>query len=215
MPWFVSSRSRVLLGLGLVGFVCFWMLRLSGAPELHSTVPVVTVPEELPVATTTPVEIIPVGPILEAARPVSLEIPALSLSVPFSAPLGLAASGEIAVPEDYDSVGWYEYSPTPGELGPAVVLGHVDSVSGPAVFFSLGQLQPGDEITITREDGSRARFAVEALERYEQSDFPTEKVYGNIDHAGLRLITCSGIFERGAARYTHNLVVYARLLPEA
>ncbi len=152
-----------------------------------------------------------VGPVLPEAIPVSIRIPRLALETTFSEMLGLLATGEIAVPQDYDTVGWYGYGPTPGELGPAVVLGHVDSVSGPAVFFSLGQLEAGDEIFIDRSDGTTATFVVTELERPAQQAFPTARVYGDIDHAGLRLITCSGTFIRGQQRYTHNLIVYARL----
>ncbi len=153
--------------------------------------------------------------VLVESTPVRLRIPRIELDVPFVAPLGLAQNGEVEVPTSFTEVGWYKYSPTPGELGPSVVLGHVDSVSGPAVFYSLGQVEVGDEILVEREDASIARFVVERLERYEQVEFPTESVYGNIDHAGIRLITCSGTFDRDRDRYTHNLVVYGRLVTEA
>lgn len=146
--------------------------------------------------------------------PIRLRIPAIAIDAPFADPLGLAQNGEVEVPNGYEEVGWYKHGPTPGELGPAVVLGHVDSVAGPAVFYSLGQLSLGDEIEIEREDGSIAVFEVTALERYAQDDFPTELVYGNIDHAGLRLVTCTGVFDRGVRRYSHNLVVYAALKSE-
>lgn len=152
------------------------------------------------------------GSILAKSVPLSLRIPKLSIDVPFAEPLGLLENGEVAVPERTDAVGWYQYGPTPGELGPAVVLGHVDSYLGPAVFFYLGQLEPGDSIFIDREDGVTAEFMVTELARYEQSDFPAALVYGDIEYAGLRLITCSGTYDRGTERYTHNLVVYAKLV---
>lgn len=152
------------------------------------------------------------GPILEVSRPNRLVIPKIKLDTNFTEPLGLTESGEVGVPDTYTDVGWYKYSPTPGALGPAVILGHVDSYTGPAVFFSLGQLSPGDDIFVDREDGSRAHFQVMYFERYEQVEFPTEKVYGNIDYAGLRLITCTGTFDKGKQRYSHNLVVYAKLV---
>ncbi len=149
---------------------------------------------------------------LSAAEPVRLAIPKIDVDVAFETPLGLEESGEIEVPEAYDRVAYYKYGPTPGELGPAVVLGHVDSFEGPAVFFSLGQLKPGDQITVTRADGSLAIFAVEALERHPQSGFPTVQVYGDLDHAGLRLITCTGTYDHGTLRYSHNLIVFAKLV---
>jgi len=154
----------------------------------------------------------PNGPALAEAMPTKLTIPKLKIEATFEEPLGLTAEGAIEVPDSYTQVGWYKHGPTPGEYGPAVILGHVDSVSGPAVFFPLGQLEAGDDIIIDRADGSVAHFKVEKLERYEQVAFPTAKVYGDIDHAGLRLITCSGTFKKGEQRYTHNLVVYAKLV---
>jgi sortase (surface protein transpeptidase) len=149
---------------------------------------------------------------LQKSKPVLLRIPKISLEATFESPLGLAQDGSIAVPEGFDTVGWYTYGPTPGELGPAVVLGHVDSIDGPAVFFSLGQLEVGDEVFVMREDGSEAKFVVERKERYPQSEFPTKEVYGDISYPGLRLVTCSGIYNKGEQRYTHNLVVYGRLV---
>ncbi len=148
---------------------------------------------------------------MSAAQPTRLRIPALAIDVPFSEPLGVTVEGEIEVPQAYDSVGWYRFGPTPGEVGPAVVLGHVDSYEGPAVFFSLGQLTPGDDIYIDREDGSVAHFIVMELSRHEQSEFPTRAVYGDIPYAGLRLITCTGTYQHSVERYTHNLVVFAKL----
>ncbi|MEN9920966.1 MAG: hypothetical protein RL538_859 [Candidatus Parcubacteria bacterium] len=152
------------------------------------------------------------GETLPESLPVKLMIPSINLSSEFEAPLGLQKDGEIEVPKGYEKVGYYKHGPTPGELGPAVILGHVDSVDGPAVFFSLGQLKEGDEIRVERADGTIAVFAVTEMERLPQSNFPTRKVYGDIDHAGLRLITCTGTYERDKLRYTHNLIVYAKLL---
>ena len=151
------------------------------------------------------------GATLARSLPTRIKIPRLKLDVPFSQPLGLSQNGEVDVPKDYASVGYYKNGPTPGELGPAVVLGHVDSYQGPAVFFSLGQLKEGDEINIERADGTVATFAVTEMERNEQSNFPTQKVYGNLNYAGLRLITCTGIYSHDQKRYSHNLIVYAKL----
>jgi sortase (surface protein transpeptidase) len=140
-----------------------------------------------------------------------LSIPSVNISAPFEAPLGLTERGTVAIPEAYTTVGWYKYGPTPGALGPSVVLGHVDSVDGPAVFFSLGQVNIGDNILIDREDGSTVVFEITELERIRQGDFPTQKVYGNIPYAGIRLITCTGIYDKGVQRYSHNLIVYGTL----
>ena len=152
------------------------------------------------------------GRILSESAPTRLRIPTIKIDASF-VELGLAADNTIQVPKSFTEVGWYTHGPTPGELGPAIVLGHVDSrLLGPAVFFYLGQLKPGDMVEIDREDGSTAVFRVDKLEKYSQDDFPAELVYGNIDHAGLRLITCSGTYDRAEKRYDQNLVVYASLV---
>lgn len=152
------------------------------------------------------------GQILSKSVPTRLRIPAIKVDASF-VELGLAADKTIEVPKSFTEVGWYIHGPTPGELGPAIVLGHVDSrVLGAAVFFYLGQLKPGDTIEIDRKDGSTAVFRVDELDRYSQDDFPTDLVYGNINHAGLRLITCTGAYDRQAKKYDRNLVVYASLI---
>lgn len=155
--------------------------------------------------------IVPQGPILPRSAPVGISIPTLNLSAEFESPLGLNEDETIEVPEAYDTVAWYQFSPTPGELGPAVVLGHVDSHQGPAVFFKLKELKPGDEILIKRHDGKTAVFEVTALEKYEQAGFPSELVYSDINHSGLRLVTCTGLYNDYTQRYSHNLVVFAEL----
>jgi hypothetical protein len=100
-------------------------------------------------------------------RPTRLIVPRAQVDSTFVDPLGLLDSGEVAVPATYDQVGWYRYSPVPGNLGPSVILGHVDSVGGPAVFFSLGQLQTGDEVIVERDDGVSLVYAVTRNERYD------------------------------------------------
>ncbi len=149
---------------------------------------------------------------LSRELPTYIKIPSINVEAMFDVPLDLNPDQTITVPDDYDKVGWYKLGAAPGEMGTAAILGHVDSREGPAVFFSLGQLSPGDSIYITRADGSEAEFIVEYLERYKQEEFPTEKVYGQTSYPSLRLITCTGTFKKGEQRYTHNLVVYARLV---
>ena len=149
---------------------------------------------------------------LHASRPTRLIIPKLKIDAPFEI-LGLNADRTVGVPKEYDTVGWYSGSKTPGEIGPSVILGHVDSYKGPAVFFYLGRLDKGDRFTIRREDGSEAHFEIDSLDRYPQSDFPTDKVYGSIGFAGVRLITCSGKYDHATKRYSNNLVVYGHLVP--
>lgn len=146
-----------------------------------------------------------------SSKPVRIEIPSINLSAPFEEPLGILEDGTVEPPTQYTTVGWYKYGPTPGEQGPAVILGHVDSVSGPAVFFSLGQVPLGGKVLITREDGSIVTFTITKLERIEQDAFPTERVYGNTPDAQIRLITCTGTYDKGIRRYSHNLIMYGTL----
>lgn len=122
--------------------------------------------------------------------------------------LGLQQDRSLEVPTDFSLAGWFERGPSPGERGPAVIAGHVDSRSGPAVFYRLSELRPGDQILVDRADGTAAEFVVERTEQHPKADFPTDAVYGWVDHAGLRLITCGGSFDRDAEHYRDNLVVF-------
>ena len=114
------------------------------------------------------------------------------------------------VPQGAYPVGWYDGSPTPGELGPAVLAGHVDWEGEPGAFYGLRELVPGDTVVIDRADGTAATFRVDHVEEHSKDDFPTDQVYGDIDHAGLRLITCGGAFDEDTGEYLDNVVVYAR-----
>lgn len=120
--------------------------------------------------------------------------------------------GTIEVPTDYSQAGWYRLGPTPGELGPAVILGHVDSLKGPAVFYNLSSMRPGQTIDVTRVDNTVAHFRVDAINTYRRDQFPTDAVYGPINYAGLRLITCGGAYDKKAKAYESNVVVFATLI---
>jgi hypothetical protein len=152
--------------------------------------------------------------VLAPSDPVRLDIDAIGVHTSL-VQLGLNADGTVQVPsldteEEANQAGWYDGSPTPGELGPAVILGHVDSARfGRAVFYDLGALLPGDRLDVARADGSTVTFQVDSVSRYPKSAFPSDAVYGDIDHSGLRLITCGGVFDRNARSYTDNIVVYA------
>jgi sortase (surface protein transpeptidase) len=115
------------------------------------------------------------------------------------------------MPERYDITAWYTGSPTPGELGPAIIAGHVDSFKGTGIFFRLRELQPGDTVSVSRVDGTTATFKITSLEQYPKNSFPTQKVYGNITYAGIRLITCGGAFDSQTYEYTDNIVAYGEL----
>jgi sortase (surface protein transpeptidase) len=156
----------------------------------------------------------PSAPTLPPAQPTHVEIPAISVSSDLLQ-LGRNADGTVQVPPlaKDSKAGWYRYSPTPGELGPAVLLGHVDSAAyGPGVFFKLGALRAGDTVAVTRADHSVATFRVTRVASYPKDDFPTLAVYGNTDDAELRLITCGGAFDSSARSYLNNIVVYAVLV---
>jgi hypothetical protein len=153
------------------------------------------------------------GPILAASRPVSIRIPAIGVRSSLIE-VGLNADGSLQVPHgaNYQKAAWYRNSPTPGELGPSIIEGHVDSHRGPAVFFKLGDLRPGDKVDVARADGSTAQFAVRRVAEYPKEHFPTHAVYHNLDHAGLRLITCGGTFDHATGHYLNNIVAYAKLV---
>jgi hypothetical protein len=151
------------------------------------------------------------GPV---ALPVRISIAAIHVQSDLLS-LGQEADGSLAVPSPgphYDQAGWYQYSPRPGAVGPAVIVGHIDSRSGgPSVFFRLGELRPHDTIEVGRADGTTAVFVVAAVRRFHKSDFPTLLVYGNTAGPELRLITCGGPFDRATGHYLDNVVVTASL----
>jgi sortase (surface protein transpeptidase) len=126
-------------------------------------------------------------------------------------PLGLTTSGALEVPPNGFPAGWYTGSPAPGELGPAVIAGHVHWDGRPGVFYNLSQTRPGATITVRRVDGLTAVFVVTRVGDYAKAQFPTRAVYGNIPRAGLRLITCGG-FNQQTATYDDNIVVFAKLV---
>jgi hypothetical protein len=144
------------------------------------------------------------------AAPVRLVIPAIGVATPLVR-LGLEPGGGMAVPSDFGRAGWFAEGPAPGQVGPAVIAGHVDSRTGPAVFSRLRDLRPGDQIRVVRADGSRLRFVVEGARSYPKDGFPTDAVFGPVPAAALRLITCAGDFDRARGSYRDNLVVFARL----
>jgi sortase (surface protein transpeptidase) len=123
--------------------------------------------------------------------------------------LGLNDDRTLEVPKDYSETGWWSGGYAPGEPGPAVIAGHVDSKSGPAVFYELDELQLGDRVKVRRADGSVVTFAVERIERYPKDEFPTAAVYGRTPGPTLRLITCSGDFDESTGHYVDNTIVFA------
>ena len=150
----------------------------------------------------------PTRPARRVAAPVRVQIPSIGVDAPLIR-LGLDARGALEVPESFDVAGWWSGGTRPGERGPAVIAGHVDSKTGPAVFYGLGRLRRGDVVTVRRRDGSSVRFTVQGSARYGKTQFPTDRVYGPTRRPTLRLITCSGVFDRSSGHYLDNTVVYA------
>jgi hypothetical protein len=144
------------------------------------------------------------------SKPVRLEIPAIGVSTPLLR-LGLEPDGAMEVPGDFAPAGWFAEGPAPGQVGPSVIAGHVDSKTGPAVFYRLRDLRPGDPVLVERADGARLLFLVERSRSYPKTTFPTRDVFGPVPAAELRLITCGGEFDRARGSYRDNLVVFARL----
>jgi hypothetical protein len=145
--------------------------------------------------------------------PVRLRIPAIGVDTGLQR-LGRAQDGTVEVPtgrHQWEEAGWYEGGTRPGDPGSAVLLGHVDSRAGPAVFYRLRELRRGDEIRVVRADGSTVRFAVERVARYPKTRFPTDDVYYPALTPRLRLVTCGGSFDPAARSYRANVIVFARL----
>ncbi|MGW5608445.1 class F sortase [Streptomyces sp. NPDC003753] len=151
------------------------------------------------------------APALERSAPVRLRIPAIGVDTPVMR-LGLAQDGSVQVPPvtAHDRAGWYWHSPTPGQVGPSVILGHVTVGSyGDGVFRHLAELHRGDRIVVRLENGTAAVFTVSAVRTVAKADFPTEEVYGNVNRPELRLITCGG--PRTGDGYLDNVIVFAAL----
>lgn len=210
----VFSSAMVVTGVGLIG--------VASASQYHAPQP-----GKLATGHVNPYKYYPqdkvaseasllqtVGPVLARSDPLSISIPAIKVNSNLQY-LGRNANGTIQVPAPgpkYNEAAWYKYSPTPGEVGPSVIEGHIDSAAqGPSVFFELGALKPGDKIYVNLKDGTTAVFTVTAVRQYPKSAFPTSTVYGNTDFAALRLISCSGVFDHTTRSYLSDTVVFAAL----
>ena len=194
----------VLAGVLVLGAGTAGLLRATSRPDAPPPPPVAP-----PVAA-------PVGPIAAAVHsqaeavpaPATLTIPDIGVQTRL-VHLGLTAAGALAVPSSTAVAGWYTGSPRPGALGPAVIAGHIDSRTGPGVFFDLARLRPGEHVYVRRSDGTLAVFRVTAVQSYAKDRFPTLAVYGPTPDAELRLITCGGTFDPQLGSYLSNTVVYA------
>ena len=142
------------------------------------------------------------------ADPVRIRIPTIGVDASVQS-LTVDQNGVLPPPDTYDVTGWWREGPEPGERGPAVIAGHVDSKRGPAVFFRLNDLNSGDQVFVDRADGTTAVFATQRIERHDKNAFPTDAVYRDTPDSQLRLITCGGKFDRKAHRYIDNIIVFA------
>jgi LPXTG-site transpeptidase (sortase) family protein len=143
------------------------------------------------------------------AEPASVSIPAVNLFAKLQ-PLHVDAKGRL-VPPDHGIAGWYAAGPEPGEQGPAVIAGHLDSKVGPDTFFRLGQVRPGQRIRVGLTDGTKLAFRVTEIKQFSKDNFPTKRVYGATNKPELRMITCAGDYDHAAGHYKDNLVVFADL----
>ncbi|WP_433825858.1 class F sortase [Actinoplanes sp. CA-015351] len=218
----IRRRSTVIAAMMLAavtGLAAFVLARPDDAPARPSqgaALPSTATPSTPSTATAVPTgaagdpAALTSGELLPTSEPTRLEIPRLRVDVPVVG-LGLQTDGTMQVPDDAHTVGWYTRASTPGSLGPAVLAGHVDYQGAKGTFAGLTRLRDGDEVRVTRTDGITAVFTVNATTRYPKNEFPSEAVYGPIDHAGLRLITCGGDFNSRTGHYEDNIVVFATL----
>jgi sortase (surface protein transpeptidase) len=190
----------------LIAGTCGLLLTRHGTPGLRpapaARVAAFPAPTAPIVAAPQPAEPPPV------AMPAALTIPEIGVRTRLIS-LGLTVQGTVQVPSTTSAAGWYTRSPRPGAVGPAIILGHVDSYQGPGVFFRLVELRSGDPIYVRRADGSTVEFRVTAVQSYLKDHFPTRAIYGPTPDAELRLITCGGAFDSATDHYLSNIVVYA------
>lgn len=197
------------LGLTLIGY---GVTAQPGPPPAPAATPISETIGATPARPSEP-SIAPLQTGLSQSAPTSVRIPAIEVSSVVNS-VGLNPDGTLEVPVPgplYDQAAWYRGSPTPGETGPSVIIGHVDSAAnGPSVFYELGALEVGDRIEVTRTDRSVATFAVDTVRSFSKDAFPQQTVYGNTQGPELRLITCGGPFDASAGSYRDNTVVFAR-----
>ena len=216
-------RALIAIGLGIIGAVLVWAALTRPSTPDSAPAPVPNedgMPSASPSATKASRERPKergdhvrdqiTGLVLPESHPVAVSIPKLGVRSPLD-DLGRDGNGAMEVPENPARAGWFSGGPSPGALGPAVIAGHVTWNGPRAVFHRLSTMRPGDQVTVTRKDGKIAVFTVTRVARFSKSQFPSRAVYGPIDHAGLRLITCGGTYDKARSRYLDNVVVFAKL----
>jgi sortase (surface protein transpeptidase) len=212
------ARLRVAAALIAIGALILAVGWWTGRPEAPPQPPAPDIAAPRPAAERTDAAARRLPP----SKPKRIKVPAVKINAPVI-PVGIRPDGAIEVPplSKVYQVGWYANGPTPGENGPAVLVGHVDSKKGPGAFFKLGALRPGTTVQITRADGTAPKFRVYRIQRVAKDEFPTRAVYGDgEDERGhgrpeLRLITCGGAFDRARGHYVDNIIVYASMIDDA
>ena len=194
-----SARATGAAGVALALALLLSACSGSGAPAVQPSAPAAA-PSGFSAA----------APEASDAAPVRVQIPAIGVDSTLE-DLALDTTGRLGAPVDYDLAGWYAGGVSPGEIGPAIIAGHVDSPTAPAVFAGIGSLTPGDEIVVTMSDGADLTFEVSGTAQSAKAEFPTDSVYSNVPTPELRLITCGGIFDASTGHYLDNLIVFARL----
>jgi hypothetical protein len=177
-------------------------------PAAEAMPPEVPTPEAAPTTVPIPAPVLGTEAPGKQYAPLRIQIPAIGASAPVD-PLGLNRDGTLAVPTDFQRAGYYTGRPVPGAKGPAIIVAHVDSKSGPAVFKRLRELKPGDEVVVTRADRSDVIFVVDRVESHPKNKFPTSAVYDPTPDATLRLVTCGGSFDRKSGHYRDNVIAFA------
>jgi hypothetical protein len=152
-------------------------------------------------------------PVLDPSRPERLSIPAINVRAPILE-VGLASDGSVGVPplKRHNEAGWFDGGPTPGQFGPALIVGHADTRTGPSVFHALPRMKAGQRIEVTRADGSIAVFEVNSVEHFDKGKLPAQRVYSDFSRPSLRLVTCGGRWVGGSTGYSDNIVVFASLV---
>jgi hypothetical protein len=214
LPWLRRVPRRRLaalaLGAGLVAVAVGSTGLAADALSPQHTAQLPARPSSIPAPSGRTVLPASLSAVQQVARPVWLSIPVIGARTSL-VDLGLRSNGALQVPSSTAVAGWYTGSPRPGTVGAAVIAGHVDSRSGPGIFFWLRDLRPGDRIYVGRADGTMAVFTVTAVRKVAKDLFPTAAVYGPVPDPELRLITCGGLFDRSLGSYLSNIVVFARL----
>ncbi len=215
----VTDRARSALRRGAAGAALAALLAgcssgadaPAGADRAQATARAGT-PSATASAPADPLDFTAVREVARRPLPVRLRIPELGVDAPVG-PVGKAADGSVEVPSRWEDVGWYDGGARPGEAGPAVLLGHVDSRSGPAVFARLPQARPGTVVEVVGADASVRRFRVDRVQSFPKTRLPTDAVYLPALAPELRLVTCGGAFDRTTGHYVDNVVAWASPLP--